>query len=95
MYTKERFVDALREELPDVFETKVAAEKAFDTFCILLAKAISNDERVRLPNVGTFSLSHRASRTGRNPQTGEKIKIPAKRVVKFNASKGLKEVLNK
>lgn len=95
MYTKERFVDALKEELPEVFETKAAAEKAFDTFCIILAKAVSNDEKVRLPNVGSFSLSTRASRTGRNPRTGEKIKIPAKRVVKFNAAKGLKEVLNK
>jgi DNA-binding protein HU-beta len=95
MYTKERFVDALKEELPDVFQTKVAAEKAFDAFCMILAKAISNDERVRLPNIGSFSLSTRASRSGRNPQTGEKIKIPAKRVIKFNAAKGLKEVLNK
>jgi DNA-binding protein HU-beta len=95
MYTKERFVEALKEELPGVFESKAAAERAFDAFCMILAKAISNDEKVRLPNVGTFSLDTRASRTGRNPQTGEKIKIPAKRVVKFSATKGLKEVLNK
>lgn len=95
MFTKAQFVESLKESQPDVFPTKASAEKAFDAFCLILAKAISSDERVRLPNVGSFSLSTRASRTGRNPQTGAKIKIPARRVIKFSASKGLKDALNK
>lgn len=93
MFTKTQFVEALRQALPDVFTTKVSAEKAFDAFCEALAKGIQTDG-VRLPNVGTFALSVRASRTGRNPQTGKEITIPEKKVVKFSTSKTLKEALN-
>ncbi|WP_029898076.1 HU family DNA-binding protein [Desulfohalovibrio reitneri] len=95
MFSKAQFVEELRNTLPDVFPTKASAEKAFDAFCNILVKGVSSDETVRLPNVGTFSLKLRARRTGRNPQTGEQITIPAKRIVKFNSSKGLDEVLNK
>lgn len=95
MFTKSQFVDTLKSTLPDVFPTKASADKAFDAFCEILARGIMSDEGVRLPNVGTFSLNKRAARTGRNPQTGATIKIPAKRVVKFSTAKSLKELLNK
>ena len=94
MYTKAQFVESLKAALPDVFPTKASADRAFDAFCTILSKGILSDEGVRLPNVGTFSLAKRAARTGRNPQTGAPITIPAKRVVKFNTSKSLKEALN-
>lgn len=94
MFTKTQFVESLRQALPDVFTTKVSAEKAFDVFCETLAQGIKSNEGVRLPNVGSFSLSVRASRTGRNPQTGQEITIPEKKVVKFTTSKTLKESLN-
>ena len=94
MFTKSQFVEALKEKLPDVFPTKASADKAFDAFCAILAGGISSNDGVRLPNVGTFSVSKRAARTGRNPQTGAAIKIPAKSVVKFSTSKTLKEQLN-
>jgi DNA-binding protein HU-beta len=95
MFTKAQFVESLKEAQPDVFPTKASAEKAFDSFCLILSKAVASGERVRLPNVGSFSQSTRAARSGRNPQTGAKIKIAARKVVKFSASKGLKEGLNK
>ena len=91
MFTKAQFVEALKKELPDVFSTKAGAEKAFDAFCTVLAKGIKSKKRVRLPNVGSFTVVKRKARAGRNPRTGAKIKIPAKRVVKFSVSKGLKE----
>jgi len=94
MFTKTQFVESLRQALPDVFTTKVSAEKAFDAFCETLAKGIKTNEGVRLPNVGTFAVNVRASRSGRNPQTGKEITIPEKRVVKFSTSKVLKESLN-
>jgi DNA-binding protein HU-beta len=90
MFTKAQFVDSLKSELPDVFATKVSAEKAFDVFCSTLATAIGSGDRVRLPGVGSFALAERAARSGRNPQTGAKIKIPARKVVRFTASQDLK-----
>lgn len=95
MFTKAKFVESLKEKLPEVFTTKASADKAFDTFCMILANGIQSDEGVRLPNVGTFSLTKRAARSGRNPQTGETIHIPPKRVIKFSAAKTLTESLNK
>lgn len=52
-----------------------------------------NDDEVRLVGFGTFYKSHRKARTGRNPQTGETIKIKATNVVKFRASKKLRDVI--
>ncbi len=94
MMTKTQFVEALRESLPEVFTTKASADKAFDVFCKLLADGIVADEGVRLPNVGAFSLGKRAARTGRNPKTGEEIRIPARKVIKFAPAKNLKEAVN-
>lgn len=95
MFTKAQFVEALKGQLADVFPTKASAEKAFDAFCAILGKAVGSGKRVRLPGVGSFAVSTRAARTGRNPQTGAKIKIPAKQVVKFSVAKGLKITVNK
>lgn len=95
MMTKAQFVEALKADLPDVFQTKAAADKAFDAFCRIMAREITSKNGVRLPKVGTFAVTKRSARTGRNPQTGEKIKIPAKQVVKFSTAKSLGEALNK
>jgi DNA-binding protein HU-beta len=93
MLTKAQFVESLKDSLPDVFTTKASAEKTFDAFCNIMAKGISSGEGVRLPNVGSFTVAERSARTGRNPQTGQSINIPAKKVVKFSAAKTLKEDL--
>ncbi len=57
-----------------------------------VAEALESGENVKLlPEFGVFSVAERAARVGRNPQTGKKIKIPARKVVKFKAGKRLKE----
>ena len=93
MFTKAQFIETLKAELPEVFGTKAAAEKAFDTFCSIISGKLNKGERLRLPGVGSFTVSKRAARKGRNPQTGAAIKIPARKVVKFSVAKGLKKSL--
>lgn len=90
MFTKVQFIETLKDELPEVFPTKAAAERAFDTFCGVINKKLHDGERLRLPGVGSLSVVDREARTGRNPQTGEEISIPARRVVKFSVAKSLK-----
>ncbi len=55
--------------------------------------ALKNGDKVNISGFGTFSVSHRKARTGRNPKTGEAIQIAASRAAKFKAGKGLKESL--
>ena len=71
--------------------TKVEAEKALKSVLDVIAKALANEESVTLIGFGSFSVTTRAARTGRNPQTGKEIKIAEKKVVKFSAGKNLKE----
>jgi DNA-binding protein HU-beta len=68
-----------------------AVDGVFDTILSTLA---AGDE-VRLVGFGTFSVAKRAASEGRNPRTGEKIKIPASKQPKFKAGKGLKDAVNK
>jgi Bacterial nucleoid DNA-binding protein len=93
MMTKAEFVSAMKDALPEVFTSKASAEKAYDVFCDILANAVSKGEGARLPGVGSFSVVQRAARTGRNPQTGKAITIPARKAVKFSVAKGLSEGL--
>jgi DNA-binding protein HU-beta len=65
--------------------TKAAASRALDAFINSATKALKKGERVALVGFGTFTVTKRAARTGRNPQTGTEIKIPAKKVAKFRA----------
>lgn len=95
MLTKAEFVTALKDALPEVFETKVNAEKAYDAFCKVLADGVASKAGVRLPSVGAFSVAERSARTGRNPQTGQPITIPARKVIKFSAAKALVDDVNK
>ncbi|HYA14682.1 MAG TPA: HU family DNA-binding protein [Syntrophales bacterium] len=69
---------------------KACAVKAVDGFLGSVKKALKKGESVTLVGFGTFSVSKRAARKGRNPQTGEPIKIAAKKVPKFSAGKALK-----
>ncbi|MBI1725375.1 MAG: HU family DNA-binding protein, partial [Candidatus Tectomicrobia bacterium] len=59
------------------------------------SKALKKGDRVSLVGFGTFSVSKRSARMGRNPQTGEAIKIKAAKVPKFSAGKTLKDMVNK
>ncbi|TAE17791.1 MAG: HU family DNA-binding protein [Bacteroidetes bacterium] len=71
--------------------TKVQANAALDSFTEAVAKTLKKGDSVTLVGFGTFSVSKRAARTGRNPKTGEALKIKAKKVAKFKAGKGLSE----
>jgi DNA-binding protein HU-beta len=69
--------------------TKADAKKALDAFISATSKALSNGDRVALVGFGSFSIATRAARTGRNPQTGQELKIAAKKVIKFKAGSEL------
>ena len=69
--------------------TKAAAAKALEGFTAAVAKELKKSGKLGLVGFGTFSVVKRKAREGRNPQTGKKIKIAAKKVVKFKAGKAL------
>jgi len=71
--------------------TKVDAEKALSAFIETTKETLAKKGTIQLIGFGTFSISKRAARTGRNPQTGKEIKIKAKNVAKFKAGKALSE----
>jgi DNA-binding protein HU-beta len=71
--------------------TKAQAEKAVDGFVAAVSAALSKSEKVTLVGFGTFSVGTRSAREGRNPRTGDKITIPASKVVKFKPGKSLSE----
>jgi len=67
--------------------------ETLDAFLGSLTKHIVKGSKVRIPGLGIFSVRKRAARMGRNPATGEAIKIPAKRVVKFRVAKAAKDAI--
>jgi DNA-binding protein HU-beta len=73
--------------------SKAAAEKAINAFTNTVMKALKKGDKLALTGFGTFSVAKRRARTGRNPQTGREIKIPATRVAKFKAGNLLKSVV--
>ena len=73
----------------DAGVTKTQANAALDSFVDTVTKALKKGDKVTLVGFGTFSVSKRAARTGRNPQTGETFKIKAKKVARFKAGKEL------
>lgn len=74
--------------------SKADAKKALDAFVTTTTKALKKGDRVALVGFGSFSISKRSARTGRNPQTGKEIKISAKKVVKFKAGAELGKAVN-
>jgi len=87
--TKAEFVAAVAEEL-DVPKT-VAAESV-DTFISVTTKLLKAGDKITFPGFGTFGVSVRAARKGRNPQTGAEIQIAASKSGKFTAGKDLKNL---
>ena len=75
--------------------SKAAAQAALDATVAAVVKAVTKGDSVSLVGFGSFSSGKRAARTGRNPQTGETIKIPAAKTVKFSAGKAFKDAVNK
>ena len=87
---KSELIDAMA---GDAGLTKADAKKALDAFVSATSGALKKGERVALVGFGSFSVSKRNARTGRNPQTGKEITIPAKNVVKFKAGSDLSELV--
>ncbi|MCP0914135.1 MULTISPECIES: HU family DNA-binding protein [Legionella] len=73
--------------------TKAVAGRVLDTFMATVSDVLKNGDQIVLPGFGSFSTGSRSARTGRNPQTGKTINIPASRVAKFKAGKKLKEAV--
>ena len=73
--------------------SKAAAERAIEAVIEGIKTGVKKDKNVQLIGFGTFSVSKRAAREGRNPQTGETIKIKASNVVKFKPGAGLKALV--
>jgi DNA-binding protein HU-beta len=84
--TKAELVSKIAE---DAGITKIAAASALDSFIDGVTKSLKDGDKLTLVGFGTFSVSKRAARMGRNPFTGEQIKIKARKVAKFKASKEL------
>ncbi len=84
--TKTELVAAMAKEAK---VTKAQAAKMLDSYITNVAKELKKNGKLGLVGFGTFSVVKRKARTGRNPQTGEKIKIKAKNVIKFKAGKAL------
>lgn len=74
--------------------SKADAEKALNALVDSTKETLGKGESIQLVGFGTFSISERAARTGRNPQTGKEIQIAAKKVAKFKAGKALDEAVN-
>jgi DNA-binding protein HU-beta len=87
---KSELIDAIAAEA-DI--SKAAAAKALDGMVAAVTDALKKGDTVTLVGFGTFYVGERAERSGRNPKTGETIKIPAARSPKFRAGKALKDAL--
>ena len=74
--------------------TQSSAKKFLEAFTDLIADNLTVDNKIRIVGFGTFEVAERAARTGKNPQTGEAINIPASKAPKFKAGKALKDVVN-
>lgn len=83
---KAQLVDAIASEAKI---TKADAKKALDAFINATTKALKKGDRVALVGFGTFGVTKRSARKGRNPQTGKEINIPAKKVVRFRPGSDL------
>lgn len=88
--TKAELVDRMAR---DAGVTKKAAEMALDSFVKSVTDSLKKGKKVSLVGFGTFAVAKRAAREGRNPQTGQVIKIKAARVPRFRAGKALKEAV--
>lgn len=73
--------------------SKANAEKALNAFLETVKEALAQGDKISLVGFGTFSVAERSSREGRNPKTGEKLTIPACKVVKFKPGNMLRDAV--
>jgi DNA-binding protein HU-beta len=72
---------------------RAAAERAINSFTSTVTGLLKKGDKITLPGFGTFMVSNRSARKGRNPRTGQEIKIPASKIPKFKVGKGLKDAV--
>ncbi len=89
---KTELIDAIASESK---LSKVDAKKAVDAFTKVTTKALKKGDKLALVGFGSYSVTRRSAREGRNPQTGKTIKIAAKNVVKFKAGAELSKAVQK
>lgn len=89
--TKDQLIDLMAE---DAGITRTQAGKAMKSLIDNITKSLKKGNKVSFVGFGTFDVSKRAARSGRNPQTGATIQIPASTVPKFKAGKALKDAVN-
>lgn len=87
---KGQLIDAIADEAG---LTKADAKKALDATINSVVNSLKGGDRVALVGFGSFSVSERSARTGRNPQTGQEITIPAKKVIKFKSGSDLNDAV--
>ena len=75
--------------------TKADSARALDAFMAAVSETLKKGDKITLTGFGAFAVSKRAARDGRNPRTGEIVKIPARNSVSFKAGSKLKEIVNK
>lgn len=75
--------------------SKKDAEAALKAFTEVVGEQLKKGKKIQLVGFGTFEVSKRAKRTGRNPRTGEEMVIPASKAPKFKPGKALKDIVNK
>ena len=95
MYKKKKKKDLVESISKQCDISKTTASDAIDIIFQSITDALNNDEKVDIKGFGSFNISDRKARKGRNPQTGEEIDIKASRVPTFKASKSLKDYCNK
>ncbi|MFJ9597928.1 HU family DNA-binding protein [Streptomyces virginiae] len=88
---KQELVDLVAEQSE---ASKESVNKVLDAALHTIKSAVAEGDSVQLVGFGSFSVGERAARSGRNPKTGEPIKIAAARTVKFNAGKAFKDSVN-
>ena len=86
---KAQLIDAIAEKAG---LTKADSKKALEAFIETVGETLKNGDKVALVGFGSFAVSERGERSGRNPQTGASITIPAKKVVKFKAGDKLAQI---
>ncbi len=86
--------DLIAKVVKDTGLTKVGATAAIESFIDAITKSLKKGTPVTYIGFGTFKAVQRKARTGRNPQTGEAVKIPKRKAVRFTAGKALKTTLN-
>jgi DNA-binding protein HU-beta len=88
--TKSELIDKIAKEAK---VPRAAAERSINSFIATITEVLKAGDKITLPGFGTFQVSNRSARKGRNPRTGQEIDIPAVKIPKFKVGKGLKEAV--